>query len=370
MKHAPVLPRALLVITAIGAALAALYYPFAQAANPPAPVQAKAALTINTITAKPAQWPTLLTANGSIHAWQEAVVGAEIGGLRLTSVLVNVGDHVHKGQLLASMQSDTVAAEIEQTKASLAEAEATLADARSNATRARQAESGGALSAQQITQYLTVELTAQARADVLKARLKSDQLRMAQTRILAPDEGSITSRTATLGSVVQSGQELFRLIRQNRLEWRAEVPEADLSKVRAGMSVTLTTAGKTQVKGKVRMVAPTVDLQTRNGLVYVDLPASADAKAGMFARGEIEQSKGPVLVLPQSAILLRDGFSYVYRVGPDNRVTQTKVTVGRRSGDLIAITNGIKPEDRIASTGVGFLADGDSVRIAPPVANR
>ena len=73
------------------------------------------------------------------------------------------------------------------------------------------------------------------------------------------------------------------------------------------------------------MVAPTVDPQTRNGIVYVDLPAPGSARAGMFARGEFEVGSATALTLPQSAVQLREGFSYVFKVGPDNKVTQAKI---------------------------------------------
>ena len=225
------------------------------------------------------------------------------------------------------------------------------------------------MSAQQIAQYLTAELTARARVDVLKAKLKSDDLRLAQTRILAPDDGTITARTATLGGVVQPGQELFRLIRRDRLEWRAELPGADLERIKPGMPASLTTAGKRVVAGRVRMVGPTLDTQTRNGIVYVDLDggkgANGGASAGMFASGEIEIGKAKVLTLPQSAVLLRDGYSYVFRLGNDQRVAQTKVNTGQRSGERVAITGGLDTGTAVVATGVGFLADGDIVRLAP-----
>jgi HlyD family secretion protein len=209
----------------------------ADKAVPAAP--AKAALTVSTTQPTQVDWPVLLTANGSIAAWQEAVVGTEIGGLRLAEVLVNVGDKVQKGQLIARLQSETVDAELAQTRAALAEAEAALAEARANAARARQVEGSGALSAQQIAQYLTAETTAQARVESAKARLTSEQLRLAQTRILAPDDGTISARSATLGAVVQPGTELYRLIRRDRLEWRAELSASDLAQIKPGMTVQL-----------------------------------------------------------------------------------------------------------------------------------
>ena len=160
-----------------------------------------------------------------------------------------------------------------------------------------------------------------------------------------------------------AGQELFRLIRKNRLEWRGEVTQAELSRVKAGAAATMTAPGGERIKGKVRMVAPTIDPQTRNALVYVDLPTGSVARAGMFARGEFELGNASALTLPQQALVLRDGFTYAYRLDAANKVVQVKLTAGRRSGEKIEILNGVLPEQQFIATGAAFLADGDTVRV-------
>jgi RND family efflux transporter MFP subunit len=324
------------------------------------------ALTVTLIAPQSVEWVGKLAANGSIAAWQEAVIGAEISNERLTEVLVNVGDTVKTGQLLARISSDTVAAELAQSKAAVAEAEAALAEANANAVRARQFKSSGFMSAQQINQYLTAELKARAQLNAAQARHQADEVRFSKTYVRAPDAGTISARTATLGSLSQPGQELFRLIRGSRLEWRAEVNSASLTKINPGMVATLTTADGTRVQGRVRMAAPTVDPQTLNGLVYVDLPVSATGstlRAGTFARGEFELGHTLALALPQSAVLFRDGFSYVYRLRDGNKVAESKVTVGRRNGDQIEIIGGIESGTQVVASGAGFLTDGDTVRV-------
>jgi HlyD family secretion protein len=327
---------------------------------------AKPALTVAAITPQWVEWPQVLTANGNIAAWQEAVISTEIGNLRLTDVRVNVGDRVQKGQVLARISNDTVEAELAQSKASVAEAEAMLSEARANGDRARQYQITGFLSAQQINQYLTAEKTAIARLNAARARMQADQLRLGQTVVVAPDAGVISARTATIGSLAQPGQELFRLIRGSRLEWRAEVSAADLGKLKPGMVATLTTPSGEQVQGHVRMVAPTVDPQTLNGMVYVDLPVAETGnslRAGTFARGEFALGRARAMSLPQSAVVLRDGFAYVFRLDGANKVAQTKVTLGQRVGDRIGIASGIAPETRVVASGAGFLTDGDLVRV-------
>jgi RND family efflux transporter MFP subunit len=328
-----------------------------------AKTKARPALSVTVTHLQAADWPITITANGNLTAWQEAVIGAEAGGLRLLEVLVNVGDNVRRGQVLARLQSESVAADVAASRANLAEAQAVLTEARANADRARQLQPGGAMSAQQGQQAFTAEQTAAARLEALKARLSADELRLSQTRITALDDGVISARQASVGAVVQPGQELFRLIRQRRLEWRAEVPATELVRIQPGTQVTLTPAGGTALQGKVRMVAPTVDPATRNGLVYVDLSANGSARAGMFAKGDFELGRAAAQTLPQSAVLLRDGFSYVFQVGMDNKVTQTKVATGRRQGDRIEITSGLNPTAKVVASGGAFLGDGDGVRV-------
>ncbi len=328
------------------------------------------ALSVTVTMPQSAALPLTIAANGNIAAWQEAIIGTEANGLRLAEVRVNVGDRVKKGQVLATFKPDMMQADVSQIRAVVAEAEAALAEAQANARRARELEASGALSEQQINQYLTAERTAKARLDAQRAQANVQQLRLSQTQVLAPDNGVISARSATVGAVLPAGAELFRMIRQGRLEWRAEVPSADLARLQPGMPARVTTAGGGTIDGKVRIVAPTVDPATRNGIVYVDLAPSPDARAGMFARGEFEIGRGQGLTLPQSAVLLRDGFSYVLRVGPDARVNEAKVTVGRRVGDRVEITDGLPRDARVVASGGGFLSDGDTVRVvdAAPVA--
>ena len=360
-------------LIAAGAALAGLVAVRSMANTPPAAAPAsRPALSVSVTQPSALDLPLSLPANGSIAAWQEASIGTESNGWRLAEVRVNVGDVVRKGQVLARFTAELAAAELVQIRAAVAEAEATLAEAAANAQRARELQTTGALSAQQINQYLTAERTAQARLQAQKAAAEVQQLRLAQAQVLAPDDGVISARNATVGAVVPAGQELFRLIRQGRLEWRAEVPASDLARIKPGQSVRVQAAGGAVLAGKVRMVAPTVDPATRNGLVYVDLPgasagaAGSAAKAGMFASGDFVLGGGSGQTLPQGAVLLREGFNLVFVVGADGRVQQRKVELGRRLGDRVEITAGLEPAARVVAAGGGFLADGDRVHVVAP----
>ncbi|GAB2485149.1 efflux RND transporter periplasmic adaptor subunit [Comamonas humi] len=359
---------ALLVLAALAAAWL-LRQPTPAAEAPSAPAEAPAtrpALAVTVAAPQAMELAQTLAANGNVAAWQEAVVGAESNGLRLAEVRVNVGDTVKKGQVLAVFAGETVQAELARLKANLAEAEAQAADAQGNAERARTLEKTGALSQQQINQYLTAAQTAKARVEAARAAAAAQQVHSRNTQVLAPDAGVISSRTATVGSVVNAGAELFRLVRQSRLEWRAEVASSALARIAPGTPAVVTAASGEQVRGTVRVVAPTVDPQTRNALVYVDLPDAlrhAGIKAGMFASGEFALGQSRALTVPLAAVVPRDGFNHVLLLLPDSRVRLAKVQTGRRVGERVEITSELPADARIVAQGAGFLNDGDLVRV-------
>ncbi len=328
----------------------------------------KPALTVTVVKPSTASLPLTLTANGNVAAWQEASVSSESNGLRLTEVRVNVGDTVKAGDVLAVFSADTVNADVAQARAALLEAQATAADAVANAARARTLKDSGALSAQQISQYNTAEQTANARIASAQAALATQQLRLKYTKVVAPDSGVISARTATVGAVSAPGTELFRMIRQGRLEWRAEVVAQDLRSIVPGATALVKAANGSETTGKVRMIAPTVDQQTRSALVYVDLPQNAGSKeapfkAGMFASGKFELGASQALTVPQQSIVVRDGFSFVFRLTPDHHVAQVKVQPGRRAGDRIEVVGGLQADTPVVLRGAGFLNDGDLVHV-------
>ena len=191
------------------------------------------------------------------------------------------------------------------------------------------------------------------------------QVVVAPSAFKGPNGLTIDSQGRLLvGSVVGAGTELFRLIRQGRIEWRAEVTAAEMGRIQVGAPVQVKAASGQQLQGKVRMLAPSVDAQTRNAIVYVDLPAATgSARAGMYAQGEIALGQSQALTLPQTAVVVRDGFSYVYTVGSDQKVGQLKVQTGRQSGDRVEVTSGLKADARVVASGGAFLNHGDTVRV-------
>jgi RND family efflux transporter MFP subunit len=330
----------------------------------------KATLAVETVKPKEENWPMTITVNGAITAWQEAQVSAEIGGLRIKQVLVDVGSQVKRGQDLVLLEDEAVAADLRKQEATVASAQASLAEAKSNADRAREIKDSGAMSSQQINQYVIAEQTAQANVALALAELENQKIRLRQTHVTAADDGVISSRTANLGNVVSAGTELFRLVRQGRVEWRAEVDAQQLTQIKKGQKAQIILPDHQQVLGTVRMTAPTVDAATRNAIVYVDMP-NTHAKAGMYAQGSIDVGIKTAIVVPQGAVVLRDGRAYLFAVkemkvaekGTVSQVEKISVTTGRRQGDWVEIKEGLNGTPAIVKTGGAFLNDGDLVNV-------
>ena len=337
----------------------------------------RAALTVTVAAPQRVEWARELAANGNIAPWQEASIGADVAGLRLKELRANVGDRVKKGQVLATFDAAPVQQDQAQARASLAEAEAAYADARGNAERARAVQASGALSQQQINQYSTAEKTARARVEAAKAVVASQNLRVRNTQVVAPDDGVISARPATVGQVVGAGTELCQMVRQGRLEWRAEVMAEDLAAIRPGQRTQIELPGRsadgtpgagTVVTGTVRQLAPTVDARTRYALVYVDLPAGSPARAGMFARGRFDIGSAAALTVPQDAVVMRDGFAHVLLLGEGGSVRLERVDTGRIADGRVEITTALPANARVVVRGAGFLNDGDHVTVVDEAA--
>ena len=327
----------------------------------------KAALSVEVTQPAVVQWPMTLVLNGSIYPWQEALVSAEISGLRIQQVLSDVGAQVSKGQALVMLADETVKADLQKQLATVEKDKAALAEAKSNADRAREIKDSGALSAQKINEYLIAEQTSKANLALSEAELENQRIRLRQTKVMAPDDGVISSRSANLGNVVSSGTELFRLVRQGRIEWRGEVNADQQTALRAGQQVRLTLSGGNAVTGKVRLISPTVDNNTRNALVYVDIPKDS-AKPGMYVQGQVDIGQQQGLAVPLSAVTYRDGFAYVFELTAADaqglrKVVQRKVQTGRTRGEQIELLGNLNANTQLVLSGGAFLNDGDTVQV-------
>jgi RND family efflux transporter MFP subunit len=328
-----------------------------------APVAAAAAPAVTTKTLETMQVARGVVANGTVYAWQEIVVGPEVGGYRVAAVNVEVGDRVRKGQELVQLSEDLLASDVTSKRANLEQAQASLENAESAYRRATSLSGSGVLSQSDVDKLRAEQLAAQARVEVSKAELQASDLRLRHTRVTAPDDGIISARSVNVGQVAQVGTEMLRLLRKGRVEWRAEIPEARIREIRVGQSVKLTTADGAQLDGKVRAIAPTIESTTRAGLVYVDIPSTGAARPGMFARGEILLGQSAASMAPLSSVVTQDGYTYVFVVNEQQLVVRRRVETGAIHEKQIEIVGGVEPGERIVDKGAGFLKDGDRVRV-------
>ncbi len=371
----------LAVLVAIGVAGLAVAIQFARPASPdrprpgPGPGNAgrpAAALTVDAAQPQKETWQEAVQATGPVAAWQEIIVSPEVGGLRIAELLVDVGDRVERGQLLARLADDSVRAELRKQEATVSQTTANFERAQSNSRRAQSIASSGAMSEQQVEDSRITMSMAQAAVESAEAELDATKLKLSQTRVVAVDDGVVTAKTAVLGNVVNSGAELFRMVRQGRVEWQAELDSRQLAQVHAGQTASVTLPSGETVQGTIRTITPALNVATGRAIVYVSLPSQSSARTGMFASGSIDVKKSPALTLPQSAIVARDGRSYVYVIGDDDTVSPRSVTVGRRHEDRVEVLGGLEPEVRVVASGGAFLADGARVTVtgdAPRAAN-
>lgn len=328
--------------------------------TPPPP----AVRSVSLVTPKTETWPDQIEAQGNIMPWQETRIGTEIGGLRLVSILANVGDIVKKGQVLARLNPTPVEADLEAATAQLMEAQAAQAQAVATLDRAKRLAPSGGVSQQELTQYETQKRTAEARFNAARAQVKTQQLRLDSATLVAPDDGVISSRSVAEGAIVQAGSELFRLIRQGRLEWRAEVKGETLLRLSVGQEVTVKSPLGPDVKGHVRQVSPTIDLTTRNGLAYVDLPVDTNLKAGLFVSGTLAMNKRKALVLPSRAVQHEGETRRVFKVNADSKLEAVEVQIGRVRDGHEEITSGLDGDVQVVATAVELLRAGDPVKVA------
>lgn len=331
-------------------------------------------LVVTTVSPVSQQMERTIAASGSVAAWQEMFLGVELTGIRVAEVLVEVGDTVRAGQPLLRLDTRTLEVQARQADASVAQARASLELARANADRGSTLVKEGLISSSNADELRATLTSAEAQLATAEADREAARLRLGFATLRAPDDGIISARTVQPGQIVSSGTDLLRLIREGRLEWRAELTEADLTRVNIGTLVELTSPSGERIKGQVRAVSPSVDPETRTGMLYADLPAPGDLRAGMFAQGQILLGAATATVLPRESVIFRDGYPYVFvaragaRPGDEGatfKVEQRRITVGGQRGEFTEVQSGLQSDERVVVRGAGFLSDGDLVREVP-----
>jgi HlyD family secretion protein len=324
----------------------------------------EAVLTVTAAELRPVEVARSITINGSLFAWQEVIIAPEVGGYRVAEVRVDVGDHVKRGQTLVELSTALLDAEVATKQATLAQRDAQLVNDAAALERGESLKGMNLISQADYDKLKSAALASRAGVESARADLQSSALRLKFTNVTAPDDGVITARTVTVGQIAQAGGEMLRILRNGRIEWRGEVPEARLGELKAGLRVTLTSADGAVFNGVIRVVAPTIQAGNRTGLIYVDLPPNDRLRPGMFARGEIEIARASAFTVPLQSVVSADGYSYVFVLKPDNTVERRRIETGGVRDSEIEVTSGIEGGDMIVGKGAGFLKDGDFVNVS------
>ena len=329
----------------------------------------QAVLSVETVLPSQDNIGNTLSADGTINAKDVANVSAKVNGVAIERILVEEGQRVKAGQILAVFDTDAMEQQVLQAEADVAEAEATLANATADVARVLPLIDIDALSRQEADRYRTSKLQAQASLQASKARLSTQRLSVSNANVVAPVSGVISEKMAEVG-VVAGSDPLFTIIKGGILEWRADIDPKLIGEVNVGTPVRVSLPGGDSVMGQVSRIAPTAD-NNRQITIYASLAANAKARAGMYQTGEFLLGSISAQTVPNSAIVSNDGYDYVMLVtnisikdGKNiGRIKQQRVTLGERFGDNVTLTEPLPAESRLVKQGGSFLNDGDLVRV-------
>ena len=332
----------------------------------------QAVLSVETVLPSQDNIGNTLSADGTINAKDVANVSAKVNGVAIERILVEEGQRVKAGQILAVFDTDAMEQQVLQAEADVAEAEATLANATADAARVLPLIDIDAISKQEADRYRTAKLQAQASLQASKARLSTQHLSVNNANVVAPVNGVISEKMAEVG-MVAGGDPLFTIIKGGILEWRADIDPKLIGEVNVGTPVQVSLPGGDSVMGEVSRIAPTAD-NNRQITIYASLAANAKVRAGMYQTGEFLLGSSSAQTVPNSAIVSNDGYDYVMLVtnistkdGKNGhnigRIKQQRVTLGERFGDSIMLTEPLPAESRLVKQGGSFLNNGDLVRV-------
>ena len=321
--------------------------------------------TVSVAAATLRNLPRTVTASGTISAWEEVPVGAETGGLTATAVYVDEGRYVRQGQPLVQLNDALLRAQLNQQRAAVQTAEANADRDQAALDRAQELKARGFLSQASLDTALANKRSSDANLLAARASLSETQTRLSQATIRAPVSGLVISRNVTRGQIVSPGTELFRIVRDGRLELDAQVPETDLGLVRSGQGAVVASDQVGETTGTVRIVTPEVDPETRLGVARISLAGGGGFRPGMFARAEIDVGANPAVTVPTAAVLYRENRPGVYILDNQNRARFRPVVIQTRAREWTAV-DGVQAGARVIVQGAGFLGEGDRVRVAAP----
>ena len=305
-----------------------------------------------------------ITATGSIAARRDSAVGVQGEGGMVTEVLVEPGQSVARGQVLARIDRRVQTQTAASLAAGIKSSQADAALAQAELSRAEALVSKGFISKADIDRKTAARDGANAKVNVAKAQLAEAQARTARLDIRAPAAGLVLSRNVETGQVVGAASAaLFRIAEGGVLEMRALVAEQDMARLKAGLPATVTPVGsKTEYHGRVWLLDPVIDANSRQGIARIALAYAPGLRVGAFANASIAAGEAFHPVLPQSAVQVDDKGSFVYVAGPDNKVVRRAVTIGSASDAGIAILSGLHGNERVVQSSAAFLEPGQQIK--------
>ncbi|KRG33292.1 efflux RND transporter periplasmic adaptor subunit [Psychrobacter sp. P11G3] len=330
-------------------------------------------LSVETVSPSQNDIGSTLSADGTINAKDTANVSAKVNGVAIERILVEEGDRVRVGQVLAVFDTDAMKQQVLQAQADVAEAEATLANASADAARVLPLIDIDAISKQEADRYRTSEVRARASLQASKARLSNQRLTLENAKVVAPVSGIISEKMVEVGQVA-GGDPLFTIIKGGVLEWRADIDPKLVGDIDVGTPVQVSLPGGDTVMGQVNRIAPTAD-NNRQITIYASLAANSKIRAGMYQTGEFLLGSTSTQTIPNSAVVSNDGYDYVMLVTESTtrddrsmgRIKQQRVTLGERLGESVAVLEPLPSDSRIVKQGGSFLNDGDLVRVVDGV---
>ncbi|MBN8809622.1 MAG: efflux RND transporter periplasmic adaptor subunit [Sphingomonas sp.] len=305
-----------------------------------------------------------ITGTGSLAARVDMPVGIAGEGGRVTAVLVQPGQWVNAGQVLATVDRSVQAQTANSLAAQISVAQADAKIAQSNVDRAQALVGRGFISKADLETKIATRDAAIARVRVAQAQLAQQRAANGRLDIRAPASGLVLTRSVEPGQIVSPGSGvLFRMAQGGEFELRAELSESDLQQLSVGQRADVTPVGSDRsFKGAIWQISPVIDPQSRRGTARIAIPYDKALRPGGFASATIAAGASTAPVLPNSAIQTDAQGNFVYVLGKDDRVHRTKVTVGEVSDKGVAITSGIGPNDRVVLSAGAFLSDNQKIK--------
>lgn len=312
-----------------------------------------------------------LTLPGDVQAYYDAPIYARVNGY-LRAWYQDIGAHVVSGQLLATIDTPDLDQQIMQAQADVASADANLALADLTSKRWHALLASNSVSQQSADEKAGSALVARAAVSAQQAHL--DQLRAlkAFARLVAPFNGVVTARNTDVGALINAGssaaEPLFKVADVHEMRVYVRVPQVYASQLATGMQATLKQPQYPGQTFAARLATTSQSVAAQSRTVLVELMANNAAGKlwpGTYAEVtfDLPADQG-VLRVPASALIFRSHGAELATLGPDDRLVMKPVTVGRNLGDQIEITSGISPTDRVVTSPLDTLEDGQTVHVA------